>query len=127
MAAELSLNNIEFDFTALVNNMDVSLNVTKLNIDKVDVVSDTFGKLSSSFIKLKLNNAFRIGLPIFNMVMAKHTIPIPSNILGLFELSNLTLGYHDNYIYAGATPTFVGPSSEPKKATSVQKALSITQ
>ena len=127
MAAELSLENIAFDFTALVNNMDVSLNVTKINIDKVDVVSDTFGKLSSSFIKLKLNNAFRIGLPIFNVVMSKHTIPIPSNILGLFELSNLTLGYHDNYIYAGATPTFIGPTTKENAPTSVQKALSITQ
>ena len=96
--------------------MDVSLNITKVNIDNVNVVSDTFGRLSGLTIKVELNNAFRIGLPVFNKVLAKHTISIPSNILGLFELSDLTLGYHDDYIYAGATPTFIGPSSEKKPA-----------
>jgi len=109
MAADLRLNDVDFKFTALVNNMDVSLNITKVNIDSVDVISDTIGRLSALTIKLELNNGFRIGLPIFNKILAKHQISIPSNILGLFELSDLTLGYHNDYIYAGATPTFIGP------------------
>ena len=111
MAAELSLNSVAFSFTALVDNMDVSLDITHLNIDSVEVLSDTFGRLNALTIKVKLNNAFRIGLPIVNAVLAKHHIPIPSDILGLFQLSDLTLGYHDDYIYAGATPTFTGPST----------------
>ena len=110
MAADLRLNDVDFKFTALVNNMDVSLNITKVNIDSVDVISDTIGRLSALTIKLELNNGFRIGLPIFNKILAKHQISIPSNILGLFELSDLTLGYHNDYIYAGATPTFIGPN-----------------
>ena len=109
MAADLRLNDVDFKFTALVNDMDVSLNITKVNIDSVDVISDTIGRLSALTIKLELNNGFRIGLPIFNKILAKHQISIPSNILGLFELSDLTLGYHNDYIYAGATPTFIGP------------------
>jgi len=111
MAADLTLNDIDFKFTALVNNMDVSLNITKLNIDTIDVISDTFGRLSSAALKLKLNNAFRLGLPFFNILLNSNPIPVPSNILGIFELSDLTIGYHDDYIYAGATPTFIGPSS----------------
>ena len=72
MAADLSLNDVDFKFTALVDNMDVSLNVTKVNIDSVDVLSDTFGRLSALTIKVKLNNAFRFGLPFLNIVLAKH-------------------------------------------------------
>lgn len=69
MAADLSLEGIEFKFTALVDNMDVILNITKVNIDSVDVLSDTFGRLSALTIKVELNNAFRIGLPIMNMIL----------------------------------------------------------
>lgn len=131
MAAELSLNDIDFQFTALVDDMDVTLNIDKVNIDSVDVVSDTFGRLSAVTIKVELNNGFRIGLPIFNKLMAKQTIPIPSNILGIFELSELTLGYYNDYIYAGATPTFIGPSSsqpkEVEQVSSVMQALQYTQ
>ena len=131
MAADLSLNDVDFKFTALVDNMDVSLNVTKVNIDSVDVLSDTFGRLSALTIKVKLNNGFRIGLPFLNLILAKHHIPIPSNIGGLFVLSDLTLGYHNDYVYVGATPTFVGPSSSISPAledvSSVRQALSFTQ
>jgi len=84
MAADLRLNDVDFKFTAFVNNMDVSLNITKVNIDSVDVISDTIGRLSALTIKLELNNGFRIGLPLFNRVLAKHQISIPSDILGLF-------------------------------------------
>jgi len=105
--------------------MDVDLNITKINIDTVKVISDTFGKLSALTIKVKLNNAFRLGLPFLNILLTKYPIPIPSNILGIFELSDLTIGYHDNYIYAGATPTFVGPSSKSdfEEITGVKDAI----
>jgi hypothetical protein len=35
-------------------------------------------------------------------------IVIPSNIGGLFILSDLYIEYYNDYIYAGATPTFIG-------------------
>ena len=55
MAADLGLNDVDFKFTAFVNNMDVSLNITKVNIDSVDVISSTIGRLSALTIKLELN------------------------------------------------------------------------
>jgi hypothetical protein len=109
MACELELDGAVFKFTALIDNMDIALNLTKFNVDSVNVVSDTFGKLSSLLIKTKINNGFRIGIPFINVFLAKHQIKFPSNIFGIFELSDLTLGYYDNYIFAGATPTFIGP------------------
>ena len=103
---------MDFDFSALVTDMNITLNITKINIDKVDVVSDTFGKLSALTLKLKLNNGFRIMLPLLNVFLSKFNVSIPSNILGIFELSNLNLDYFDGYIYAGATPTFLSPREE---------------
>ena len=113
LACELNLSDMDFDFSALVTDMNITLNITKINIDKVDVVSDTFGKLSALTLKLKLNNGFRIMLPLLNVFLSKFNVSIPSNILGIFELSNLNLDYFDGYIYAGATPTFLSPSKEP--------------
>lgn len=126
MAADLSLNDIEFQFTALVDNMDISLNVAKLNVGSVDVVSDTIGRLSGLTIKVELNNGFRIALPIINKVLASHVIPFPSTIIPIFELSNLTLDYYDNYIYAGATPTFIAPSKDIEEVYSSQQAVQFT-
>jgi len=96
--------------------MNVSINLDKINIDKVNIVSSTFGHLSALTIKVELNNGLRIGIPIINRKLAAHQLTFPSNIFGIFLLSDLTLGYHDNYIYAGATPTFVGPSRIDKTA-----------
>ena len=110
LACELNLSDVDFDFSALVTDMNITLNITKVNIDKVDIVSDTFGKLSALTLKLKLNNGFRIMIPLLNVFLSKFNLSIPSNIFGIFELSNLNLDYFDGYIYAGATPTFLPPS-----------------
>ena len=121
LACELSLSDMDFDFSALVTDMNITLNITKINIDKVDIVSDTFGKLSALTLKLKLNNGFRIMLPLLNVFLSKFNVSIPSNIFGIFELSNLNLDYFDGYIYAGATPTFLAPTKEIPMDLFVQK------
>ena len=112
LACELNLSDVDFDFSALVTDMNITLNITKINIDTVDIVSDTFGRLSALTLKLKLNNGFRIMIPLLNVFLSKFNVSIPSNIFGIFELSNLNLDYFDGYIYAGATPTFLPPSVE---------------
>ena len=111
LAASLQLNDSDFEFNALVSGMDVQIKVTHVNVDSVDVLDTSIGDLSAFSIKVKINNGFRFGLPLINRGLESHMISIPSNIFGLFLLSDLTIDYHDNYIYAGATPTFVGPSS----------------
>lgn len=39
-------------------------------------------------------------------------ILIPQKLFGLFVLSNLTLKYHESYIEAGLTPTFLPPKED---------------
>ena len=125
LAADLQLDGIDFQFTALINNMDIALSISKINISTVTVVSSTIGRLSAVTIKLELNNAFRIGIPLINAVLTHYQIKFPSNIFGIFELSDLVLGYHDNFIYAGATPTFIGPSAKKaaQEVTGVKEAI----
>lgn len=72
LACELGLNDSSFKFTALINNMDIALNITKVQVDSVDVVSDTFGRLSASFIKTKINTSFAVALPLINAALADH-------------------------------------------------------
>jgi len=112
MACELSLHDADFKFTAAVQQMNVTLSLSQFNVDSLDVVSDTFGRLSALTVKLKINNGFRFGQPFINHVLSKHQIMIPSNIFGIFALQDLVLDYYNDYIYAGATPIFLDPSQK---------------
>lgn len=40
--------------------MSLTIEVTRLNVGSVDVISSTFGKLSGITIKLEINNGFRV-------------------------------------------------------------------
>lgn len=90
--------------------MSLTIDVTRLNVGSVDVISCTFGKLSGLTIKLEINNGFRVFQPKLNAILALKPINFPTNVFGIFELTQLTLSYYDNYIYAGITPIFIGPS-----------------
>jgi len=71
-------------------------------------------------LKKELNNFLRLYMSHINSSLSHHPITIPSNIGGIFELSNLTIEYFDSYIYAGATPTFIPPSKTIEFATYLQ-------
>jgi len=107
MAIQSTLSQTKFGFTAQAENMAVSVQIDNFNSSNLTVDSCTFGNLSALKLKLELNNFIRFYLPHMNVWLGNHPIVLPSNIAGIFELSNLTLGYYDNYLYAGATPTFI--------------------
>lgn len=85
--------------------------MTQLNVQKVDVVLDNIGDLHALTIKLEINNGFRVAKPIINKLLADKPLAFPTSVFGLFELEAMTLGYYDDYIYAGITPVFIGPKS----------------
>ena len=109
MATSVTLQDTSFGFSALVNAMNLSMQVVEVNSSKVIINSCTFGTLSAYKLKLELNNFFRFFLGPINTVLANHPVAIPSTVANLFELQDLTLSYFDDYIYAGATPVFIGP------------------
>jgi len=91
--------------------MDLSVQIDNFTSSNLLIDSCTFGNLSALKLKLELNNFLRYYLPHINTWLGTHPLALPSNIAGIFELSNLTLGYFDSYLYAGATPTFLPPTT----------------
>lgn len=62
-------------------------------------------------MKLEINNFFRLFLPLINKHLDDFFVAVPSNIFGIFTLSDLSIGYFDKYIFFGMTPTFLPPTS----------------
>jgi len=58
---------------------------------------------------------------MINQDLAANVITVPSNVFGIFMLSNLTISYYDNFIYLGFTPTFI------PRALAVEEKLAIFQ
>ena len=112
LALDLSVVDLKFEASILINGFNLTGNITKIRIDKLVQNSCTFGDIPVATAKIALNTAFRIATPLFNNFIEKYRVTIPNNIFGIFELSDLVLQYNDGFIYAGATPTFLPPSSE---------------
>jgi hypothetical protein len=111
LATSMTLIDTFFGFTITVNNMTMNLQLATTNVDKITVNSCSFGKLSTLLLKTELNNFFRVFTPIINSDLAADTFTVPSNVFGVFQLTNLTLGYYQNYLYVGMTPVFIAPVS----------------
>jgi hypothetical protein len=120
MAASITLGDLAFGFSLLINDMIVAAQITEVYSTTVTVNSCAFGNLSALKLKLELNKGFKIARPIINDKLAAMTITVPSNIAGVFELHNLTLSYYDNYLYAGATPVFLPPATVASKQSYLQ-------
>jgi len=84
----------------------VGLHVNQINLGGIKVVSTTFGKLDLQTISTFFNYGIKIGIPFLNKFLDVAIIPIPTDLFGLFKLSDLELRYHDGYLEAGLTPTF---------------------
>lgn len=107
LAATLRLIDTDLGFTATVTDMRLLIGLTQMNVSNVNVLNSTFGKLSALLIRTEINNGFRLFQDSINAFLSRKTVPMPRNILGLFELTNLTLGYYDSYLYTGYTPVFM--------------------
>lgn len=108
-AAGLGIEGSHFAFKALTDAMKLTLQIETLQVDKVNILECTFGRLNGAIIKTKINNGFHIAKPIVNKLLATYPIQFPEQIFGLFELQSLNLAYYDGYIYVGITPHFIGP------------------
>ena len=110
LAIDITVEDLKFEASILINGFELSGNITKVRVDKLVQNSCTFGDLPVDTVKVALNTAFMIATPLINVFISKYQVKIPSNIFGIFELSDLVLSYMDGYVSAGATPTFLPPS-----------------
>lgn len=127
-AASIVLNDTDFRFTALATNMTLGVQINTLNVDKITVNSCAYGNLNAKILKTKLNAAFLVVRPIINQILSGHALKVPTHLGKYFVLSDLVIGYYNDYFFIGLTPTFVGPSAETKEwyIKEAQKALPTT-
>lgn len=112
MAASVTLANTKLGFTAIVNNMNVTLQLQAIKSVDIVVNECTYGTISAYTFKLKLNFLFTTFKVFINKLIGTKNIVVPSHIGNLFTLSDLYIEYYNGYIYAGATPTFIGSPAE---------------
>lgn len=91
--------------------MTLAMQLIRVNVDKIESDYCTFGHLKTREMKIVFNNAFRFGMKDINKQLAEHPLTIPSQLGRFFALSDLTIGYQDNFLEIGLTPTFIGPTT----------------
>jgi hypothetical protein len=87
--------------------MILSFQITEVKSFNAVIDSCSFGELSATTLKPELNNFFRVFMPHINRLLIKNSIPLPGNSADLFELTNLSIEYFDNYFFVGITPIFI--------------------
>ena len=112
-AVDITLEALEVNGSAYIHDKDrFSLNLTELHVDTIEVVSTTFGNLNLTLLAQLLNEGADVVIPyIDKWLLATFSVKIPTEIFGLFELSDMALQYHNDYIEIGATPTFLPPNT----------------
>lgn len=98
-AIVINLNEFSFLWTALIDNMTFSANVTSAQIgDLVDVKSATFISWELWAVKLLLNEGLEWGMPFFNSFIQTSHIEIPSLLFGMFKLTDPVFTFHDGFV-----------------------------
>ena len=111
-AIVINLNEFSFSWTALIDNMTFSANVTQAHIgDLVDVESAPFISWELWAVKTLLNEGLSWGMPLFNTFIQTSHIEIPSLLFGMFKLTDPVFTFHDGFVQAGLTPHFLPPPS----------------
>ena len=119
MACDLILKDVQIGLIAPITDMSLVIDITRINVGSVTVVSDTFGKLSSILIRTEINNGFRIVQPTLNAFLSTKPFTFPTHILGVFDLHSMNLAYYNSYLYVGVTPVFVPPTPKTNEISAL--------
>lgn len=108
-ACSLLLSSVQYQGSLLVADAGygVAIQIQQVYVDKITVQYSAIGFISTLTLKLEINNGFRLFMPYINTHLMAHSVPVPHNVFGIFTLSDLAIGYYDQYIYLGMTPTFL--------------------
>ena len=81
-------------------------------MDKITSSYCSWGTIHTIPDKIAINNAVKALLPVVNKMLADKYFTFPDHLGKYFLLSDLSLGYYNDYLSLGITPTFVQPSME---------------
>lgn len=113
-ALDLKLSNNHFNVTVEIpeDSLNVTLNLKQVEIGDISVLFTSFGQIDFKILTYLVNFGLKYGMPYINSYFKTLNVAIPQKLFGLFVLSDLTLKYHDGFIEAGLTPTFLPPKSD---------------
>jgi hypothetical protein len=113
-ALDLKLSSNHFNVTVEIpsDSLNVTVNLKEVVIGDITLVTSTFGEIDFKILTSVLDLAIYYGLPFINSHLKTMEIAIPEKLFGMFVLSDLTLKYHDSFIEAGLTPTFLPPKTD---------------
>lgn len=98
-----------FNFTVNVNDVALTANVTKVELGGFELIT-ALGPVELDQIATLLNSVTTKAIKPLNDWLSTQTVDIPQNLFGIFTLSDLALKYHDGYVMAELTPTFLPQS-----------------
>ena len=115
------------------DDMKPIVKVLDASVGYITETRSAVGNINCTLLANNINTAMAYGVQVFTAWFATKadSLVIPTNIMGLFDLSDLTIKYHDGFIEAGLTPTFIAPQkmlmavpapvlNKPVWATSIQ-------
>lgn len=77
-----------------------SMSLKNLRVDTANIEADL------PFLAKFLNVCIKAGIPRLNTWLKQNTFKIPNRIAGIFNITDLTMAYHENYLDIGVTPVF---------------------
>lgn len=107
LAVDIDGQQMYTNFTVLIFGDAVAGNVTAVSVGKVKQNSCTFGKIPLTTEKFFLNKIINTFLPSINEFLNSKRLILPTELFGIFTLSDLVIKYYDYYVMIGATPTFI--------------------
>jgi hypothetical protein len=113
LAVDIDVVDIKTNFTVIIDDMTLSGNVTSLNVEDINQNYCSYGQFHADLLRKLIDDIldpttdFIVTLNQFLAESAK--LKVPDQFGGVFALSDLTLQYHDDYVYVGLTPTFIEP------------------
>jgi len=106
LAVDIDGTDMYTNFTVLINDMTVAGNVTAVNVGKIKQNYCSFGRIPLTTEKFFLNKMINLFLPEIDAYLNTKQLTLPTELFGLFKLSDLVIRYYDEYIMLGVTPTF---------------------
>lgn len=93
--------------TILISDMNLSGNVSDFTIGYLNISFSTIGYPDVGQFNQIVDYGLTLGIPAFNKWCKDKTFAIPSELFGLFQLSDLNLVIKDSFVEAGLTPKFL--------------------
>lgn len=88
--------------------MNATITIDEASQSGITVRYSKIGNLTDAISEIQqlVSQILTQALPPINQLLEKAPIVIPNLLFGLFELTDVKIAYHDDYLAAGLTPHF---------------------